>query len=34
MIEAQGVGATIPVTVSRNGEQFDVQVKLSEVPNE
>ena len=34
VIEAQGVGATIPVTVSRNGEQFDVQVKLSEVPNE
>ena len=34
VIEAQGVGATIPVTVSRNGEQFDVQAKLSEVPNE
>jgi len=34
VIEAQGVGATIAVTVSRNGEQFDVQAKLSEVPNE
>lgn len=34
VIETQGVGATISVTLSRNGEQFDVQAKLSEVPNE
>ena len=34
LIESQGVGATVPVLIGRNGEQFTVQVKLSEVPNE
>ena len=34
IIEAQGVGATVPVVVFRNGEQFSVQTQLSEVPNE
>ncbi len=34
VIEAQGVGATIPVQLARNGEQFAVQAQLSEVPNE
>ncbi|HWR29690.1 MAG TPA: trypsin-like peptidase domain-containing protein, partial [Negativicutes bacterium] len=30
IIEAQGVGATVPVVVARNGEQFSVQTQLSE----
>ena len=34
LIEAQGVGATVPVLIGRNGEQFTLQVQLSEVPNE
>jgi serine protease Do len=34
IIEAQGVGATVPVLIARNGEQFTLQVQLSEVPNE
>jgi serine protease Do len=34
VIEAQGVGATIPVVIVRNGEQFSVQAQLSEIPNE
>jgi serine protease Do len=34
VIEAQGVGATVPVLISRNNEQFTLQVQLSEVPNE
>jgi serine protease Do len=34
IIEAQGVGATVPVVILRNGEQFSVQTQLSEVPNE
>jgi len=34
IIEAQGVGANVPVVIFRNGEQFSVQTQLSEVPNE
>ena len=34
VIEAQGVGANIPVLIARVGEQFTVQVQLSEIPNE
>lgn len=34
IIEAQGVGATVPLLISRNGEEFSVQVKLDEIPNE
>ncbi len=34
VIEAQGVGATVELFIARNGEQFTVQAKLSEVPNE
>ena len=34
LIDAQGVGATVPVLIGRNGEQFTLQVQLSEVPNE
>ena len=32
IIEAQGVGATVPLLVNRNGQQFTVSVQLSEVP--
>ena len=32
IIESQGVGATVPMLVSRNGQQFTVSVQLSEVP--
>lgn len=34
IIETQGVGATVAVTVSRNGEQISLQTQFSEVPNE
>lgn len=34
LIEAQGVGTTVPVLILRNGEQFTLQVQLSEVPNQ
>ena len=34
IIEAQGVGATVPLLVNRNGQQFTVSVQLSEVPAE
>ena len=34
IIEQQGVGATVPVEVSRNGEQISIQTQFSEVPNE
>jgi serine protease Do len=34
VIEAQGVGSTVPVLISRSGEQSSLQVQLSEVPNE
>lgn len=33
-IEAQGVGASVPVVIERNGSQITVQAQLSEVPNE
>ena len=32
IIEGQGVGATVPILVNRNGQQFTVSVQLSEVP--
>ena len=32
IIEAQGVGANIPVLISRNGQQITVTAQLSEVP--
>ena len=34
IIEAQGVGATVPILVNRNGQQFTVSVQLSEVPTD
>ena len=34
IIEAQGVGASVPVVVVRNGSQFTAQAQLSEIPNE
>ena len=32
IIESQGVGANVPVLISRNGQQFTVTAQLSEVP--
>ena len=32
IIEAQGVGANVPVLINRNGQQISVTAQLSEVP--
>jgi serine protease Do len=34
IIEAQGVGATVPLLIQRNNQQITLQAKLTEIPNE